>query len=89
MSRKKPNVLLENIDNNSGNATQILYSDTLYIVLYKGKPFNLKLVNKMFDYPGPKYKKTSFTNFAHARNLALRLNTQFGSNDFTVSEFNG
>lgn len=89
MSRRKPNVLLENIDNDSGNATQILHSDTLYIVLYNNKPFNLKLVNKMFDYPGPKYKKTSFTNFAHARNLAERLNKQFGSTEFTVAEFNG
>lgn len=89
MSRKKPKVLLESIDNNSGNATQILYSESLYVVLYKGKPFNLKLVNKMFDYPGPKYKKTSFTNYAHARNLAARLNALYGSEDFTVSEFFG
>ena len=89
MSRKKPLVLLENIDNNSGNATQILHSETLYVVLYRNKPFNLKLVNKMFDYPGPKYKKTSFTNYAHARNLANRLNTQFKTEDFSVIEFNG
>lgn len=87
MSRRKPTVLQEFVEPNSGKATQVLQSDILYIVVYKNKPFNLKLVNKMFDYPGPKYKKTSFSNPAHAQNLADKLNAMFKSNDFSVSTF--
>lgn len=81
--------MLEKIDNDTGKATQILYATHLYIVLYKGMPFNLKLVNTMYDYPGPKYKKTSFSNPAHAYNLATRLNKQFDTNDFHVEEYEG
>jgi hypothetical protein len=32
----------------------------------------------------PKYKKTSFSNPGHARNLCKKLNTQFKTNKFTV-----
>lgn len=89
MSRKKPTVLLEHTDEDTGKSTQILYSEHLYVVVYKGMPFNLKLVNKMFDYPGPKYKKTSFNNPAHAYNLCNRLNDMFKCKDFTVTIIDG
>ena len=36
------------------------------------------------SYPGPKYKKVSFSNPGHARNLAKKLNKLFDTNDFTV-----
>lgn len=87
MSRKKPTVLLESVDNHTGKSTQILQTDTLHIVLYQGKPFNLKLVNTMYDYPGPKYKKTAFASPAHANNLAKKMNDLYGSDEFTVVEF--
>lgn len=89
MSRRKPLILLEHTDEDTGKSTQILHSTHLYIVLYKNKPFNLKLVNKMFDYPGPKYKKTSFSNPAHAYNLAERLNAMFQCDDFHVIVIDG
>lgn len=89
MNRRKPTVLLESVDSNSGKATQVLQSENLYVVVYEGKPFNLKLLNKMFDYPGPKYKKTSFCNPAHAQNLADKMNVMFGTSKFTVVPFMG
>ena len=35
-------------------------------------------------YPGPKYKKVSFSNPGHAINLAKKLNKQFQTTDFSV-----
>jgi hypothetical protein len=36
------------------------------------------------QYPGPKYKKVSFSNPGHAINLARKLNAQFRTDQFTV-----
>jgi hypothetical protein len=38
----------------------------------------------LIDYPGPKYKKTAFSNPGHAINLCKKLNTLFKTTDFTV-----
>ena len=38
----------------------------------------------LIQYPGPKYKKVSFSNPGHAINLAKKLNKQFKTEDFTV-----
>jgi hypothetical protein len=43
-----------------------------------------KTSNLLVQYPGPKYKKVSFSNPGHARNLARKLNTQFKTDRFTV-----
>jgi hypothetical protein len=53
-------------------------------VFYEAKPINLKTANMLTQYPGPKYKKTSFSNPGHAKNLAKKLNTQFKTDKFTV-----
>ena len=36
------------------------------------------------NYPGPKYKKVSFSNPGHAHNLAKKLNDLFNCEDFSV-----
>jgi hypothetical protein len=36
------------------------------------------------QYPGPKYKKVSFSNPGHAINLARKLNAQFKTDKFSV-----
>ena len=56
----------------------------IWAVFYKGKPFNLKSGSLLASYPGPKYKKVSFSNPGHARNLAKKLNKLFKTNDFSV-----
>jgi hypothetical protein len=88
MSRPKPKVLLEHIDKNSYKSEQILEAEAIWAVFYKNEPFNLKSSNSLTSYPGPKYKKVSFSNPGHARNLAKKLNLTFGTTDFQVVMLN-
>ena len=84
MSRPKPTVILEKIDNKTYKSEQVLEADAIWAVFYQGKPFNLKSANALTNYPGPKYKKTSFSNPGHAHNLSTKLNDMFKCEDFAV-----
>jgi len=84
MSRPKPNVLLEITDKKTYNIDQVLESDAIWAVFYKGKPINLKMLNYASPMQSPKYKKISFSNSGHAFNLAEKLNKKFNSTDFAV-----
>jgi hypothetical protein len=84
MSRPKPDVILEYTNRKTYKSEQILDSEAIWAVFFKGKPFNLKSFNSLTNYPGPKYKKTSFSNPGHAFNLAKKLNEMFKSQDFEV-----
>lgn len=84
MSRPKPTVLLEYTDKKNYKIEQILDSDAIWAVFYKNQPFNLKSFNSLSSYPGPKYKKVSFSNQGHAIHLCKKLNRMFNSDLFTV-----
>ena len=84
MSRPKPNVLVEIVNRNSYKTEQVLAAEGIWAVFFDGKPINLKTSNLLVQYPGPKYKKVSFSNPGHAKNLAKKLNTQFKTDRFTV-----
>lgn len=84
MSRPKPTVLLEHTNKKTYKSEQILESEAIWAVFYNNEPFNLKSFNSLTSYPGPKYKKTSFSNPGHALNLAKKLNLTFGTEDFQV-----
>jgi len=84
MSRPKPKVILEHANKDTFKIEQILESDAIWAVFYKGEPFNLKSGSLVASYPGPKYKKVSFSNPGHAHNLAKKLNRLFKTQDFEV-----
>ena len=84
MSRPKPNVLLEHVNKTTYKSDQILSSEGIWAVFYDNHPINLKTQNILVAYPGPKYKKVSFSNPGHAHNLAKKLNILFKSDKFTV-----
>jgi hypothetical protein len=84
MSRPKPNVILEHVNKTNYKSDQILDADGIYAVFYEGAPINLKTQNILVAYPGPKYKKVSFSNPGHAINLAKKLNALFKSDKFSV-----
>jgi hypothetical protein len=86
MSRPKPKVLLEYANKENFKIEQILESEAIWAVFYKGQPFNLKSGSMIASYPGPKYKKVSFSNPGHAKNLAKKLNKLFKTTDFSVAK---
>ena len=84
MSRPKPTVLVEQTSKQTYETQHVLASEGTSAVFYDNKPINLKTSNLLVQYPGPKYKKVSFSNPGHAINLAKKLNTQFKTDKFTV-----
>lgn len=84
MARPKPTIVLENINPKTYKAEQILEAEAIYAVFYQSKPINLRTLSHLVSYPGPKYKKVSFSNSGHAFNLAERLNKLFKTTEFAV-----
>lgn len=84
MSRPKPTVLIEYTEKQTYKTEQVLASEGIWAVFYQNRPINLKTGNLLTQYPGPKYKKVSFSNPGHAINLARKLNSQFKTTDFSV-----
>jgi hypothetical protein len=84
VSRPKPDVLIELTNKSTYKTEQVLASEGVWAVFYEKKPINLKTSNLLVQYPGPKYKKVSFSNPGHAKNLARKLNVQFKTDRFTV-----
>jgi hypothetical protein len=84
VSRPKPEVLAEITNRDTYKTEQVLASDGIWAVYYQGRPINLKTQNLLVQYPGPKYKKVSFSNAGHAINLAKKLNKQFKTDEFSV-----
>ena len=84
MSRPKPEILLEFTNPKNYKSEQVLKVEAIYAVFYKDAPVNLRSLNTLVNYPGPKYKKVSFSNSGHAINLAEKLNALFKTNDFSV-----
>ena len=84
MSRPKPTVLIEVTNKATYKTEQVLAAEGIWAVFFDGAPINLKTSNMLVQYPGPKYKKVSFSNAGHAINLAKKLNTQFKTDKFSV-----
>ncbi len=84
MSRPKPKVLIELTNKSTYKTEQVLASEGIWAVFFDNAPINLKTSNFLVQYPGPKYKKVSFSNPGHAINLAKKLNQQFKTDKFSV-----
>ena len=83
MSRPKPQILAE-VSQGNYKVEQVLASEGIWAIYYQGNPINLRSVNTLISYPGPKYRKVSFSNPGHAHNLARKLNKQFNTTEFTA-----
>lgn len=84
MARPKPHILIEHVNPSTYRAEQVLEASAIYAVYYNDQPINLRTLNSLVNYPGPKYKKVSFSNPGHALNLAERLNKLFKCSAFAV-----
>jgi hypothetical protein len=77
-------VLLEAVNKQTYKAEQVLQAEAIYSVFYQNNPINLRTIHSLISYPGPKYKKVSFSNPGHAFNLAERMNKIFQTDEFVV-----
>jgi len=84
MSRTQSKILLELVDKKTYKCDQIVEASGIWAVFYEGQPINLKSQHYLDNETTPKYKKTSFSNPGHARNLCRKLNSQFKTDKFTV-----
>lgn len=84
MSRPKPKILQTFTDPKTYKSEQVLEAEGIYAVFYQNKPINLRTLNSLISYPGPKYRKASFSNSGHAFNLCEKLNKLFKTSQFTV-----
>ena len=84
MSRTQPKVVLELVDKTTYKCDQIVEAAGIWAVFYDESPINLKSQHYLDSEAVPKYKKTSFSNPGHARNLCRKLNAQFKSDKFSV-----
>jgi hypothetical protein len=84
MSRTQPKVILEIVDKTTYRNDQIVEAAGIWAVFYDGHPINLKSQHYIDSESVPKYKKTSFSNPGHARNLCRKLNAQFKTDKFSV-----
>ena len=84
MSRSHPKVIIEHVDKQTYNRTQIIEASGIWAVYYDSQPFNLKSSHYLSSDVSTKYKKTSFSNPGPARNLCRKLNAQFKTDKFSV-----
>ena len=84
MSRPKPTVILQSSNKETYKLDEVLAAEGIWAVFYDGKPINLKSSSLVANYPGPKYKKVSFSNPGHAENLVKKLNAQHKTDKFAV-----
>lgn len=85
MSRPPALPLIEHVDKATYRTDQIIPSAGIWAVYYDDQPFNFKSFSHKYDVNAtPKYKKTSFSNPGHARNLCRKLNKQFNTDKFSV-----
>ena len=73
MSRPKPTIILQSSNKETYKLDEVLAAEGIWAVFHDGKPINLKSSSLVANYPGPKYKKVSFSNPGHAENLAKKL----------------
>ena len=84
MSRTQTRIILEHVDKDTYKCDQIVEASGIWAVFYEGQPINLKSSHYLANEAAPKYKKTSFSNPGHARNLCRKLNALFKTDKFTV-----
>jgi hypothetical protein len=84
MSRPKPQVIVEHVNKTNFKSDQVLASEGVWAVFFDNQPINLKTISMLVSYPGPKYKKVSFSNPGHAINLAKKMNQVFKTDKFSV-----
>jgi hypothetical protein len=80
MARPKPRIQ-HSKSFDDGTTWHILAADAMYILTYKGQPFNMVTQSLWAEQPR-KYKKTAYANEGSARARARELNELFSTEEF-------
>ena len=83
MSRPKANILQSTRDHKD-QQWDIIEETSYYVILYNGKPFNLRQHIFSLYNSGYKYHKLSYCNLAAANNMVNKLNKLFQTTLFSV-----
>ncbi len=84
MTRTAPELYIEHTDK-FGKTQKIVGCEGVFVVLYKGTPFNYFVENRYADVQR-KYSRTLYNNEGHAQNLCEKLNKLFKTKDFSVQK---
>ena len=84
MSRPKPTIILQHSNKETYKLDEVLAAEGIWAVFCLLYTINLKSSSLVANYPGPKYKKVSFSNPGHAENLAKKLNVMHKTDKFAV-----
>jgi hypothetical protein len=84
VSRTQPKIILEYVDKKTYKTDQVVEAAGIWAVFLDDQPINLKSQHYLNNDTAPKYKKTSFSNPGHARNLCRKLNALFKTDKFSV-----
>lgn len=82
MARPKPTVLMTH--DHGEYSEQVLHAQDMFIVVFEGKPFNIRKVFERGGVVAHKYIRTTYPAPAHAERLADRLNQVYGTTLFSV-----
>jgi len=81
MARPEPEIILENkLDN--GQIWQLLDSEEVYVILYKNKPVNIRVLRPSLSIDNKSYKRMSYTEEGTAIAQCRRYNEKFNCADF-------
>lgn len=83
MSRPAPEIINE-VELGNGAIWQVLAAENYYVITYKNRPINLRVVSYSLDGPVIKYKKLTYANLGNALAQVRTLNHRFKCKDFDV-----
>ena len=81
MARPEPTIVVENEQSN-GDIWQILPAEQIYIITYKGRPIDIRVVNHGLGMMKFKYKRTSYTQLGTVIAQVRKYNSKFNTEDF-------
>jgi hypothetical protein len=81
MSRPEPKVIFEH-ELADDITWQVLDTEEIYVITYKGKPVNIRVVHHGLGASTFKYKRTSYTELGTVLAQVRRYNKNFNTTDF-------
>mgnify|MGYP006298708373 CR=1 FL=1 len=81
MARPEPEII-HSQEQDSGDVWQILHAQATYVITYKNKPINIRVVCHGLGRMKYKYKRVSYTELGTVENQVRRYNKLFNCQDF-------